>query len=141
MRQADQQHAGKERHFMEKELFEKGLAVRKAVLGDEYVERALAQADEFGTPMQELVTEACWGLLWTRPGLPLKMRSLVNVALLAAMNRQTELKGHVRGALRNGCTKEEIQEVLLQVAIYCGMPAGVEGFRTAGEVIRETETT
>jgi 4-carboxymuconolactone decarboxylase len=124
---------------MDKEKFEKGLAVRRAVLGDEYVNKSLANADEFSQPMQELVTEACWGTIWTRPGLPLKMRSLVNVALLAALNRPQEFKTHVRGALNNGCTAEEIQEVLLQVATYCGMPAGVDGFRNAAEIIRETK--
>jgi 4-carboxymuconolactone decarboxylase len=124
---------------MDREKFEQGLAVRRSVLGDEYVDKALASATEFSRPMQDLVTEACWGTIWTRPGLPLKTRSLINIALLATLNRAHELKAHVRGALNNGCTKEEIQEVLLQVAIYSGMPAGVEGFRNAQEAIREAE--
>jgi 4-carboxymuconolactone decarboxylase len=125
---------------MDHETFEKGMAVRRAVLGNEYVEKSLANADEFSRPMQELVTEACWGTIWTREGLPRKTRSLINVALLAALNRAPELKIHVRGALNNGCSKEEIQEVLLQVAIYCGMPAGVDGFRHAAEALREAES-
>jgi 4-carboxymuconolactone decarboxylase len=125
---------------MDKEKFEEGLAVRRAVLGEDYVEKSLANADDFTRPMQELVTEACWGTIWTRPALPRKLRSLVNVALLAALNRPHEFKLHVRGALNNGCTQEEIQEVLLQVAMYCGMPAGVDGFRNAAEVIRETNS-
>jgi 4-carboxymuconolactone decarboxylase len=125
---------------MDQKKFEEGLAVRRAVLGDEYVDRALANADDFTRPIQDLVTEGCWGTVWTRPGLPLKIRSLINVALLATLNRPTEFKAHVRGALNNGCTPEEIQEVLLQVAIYSGMPAGVDGFRNAAEVIRETKS-
>ena len=124
----------------ENKKFEEGLAVRRAVLGDEYVNRSLANADEFMRPMQELVTEDCWGTIWTRPGLPRKTRSLLNVALLTVLNRPHELKLHVRGALNNGCTKEEIQEVLLHVAVYCGMPAGVDGFRNAAEAIREYES-
>lgn len=124
---------------MDKQTFEAGLAQRRAVLGNEYVERSLANMDEFTRPLQELVTEMCWGTIWTRPGLPPKLRSLLNVGLLAALNRPHELALHVRGALRNGCTKEEIQEVLLQVAVYCGMPAGVDGFRVAAEVLREAE--
>ena len=124
---------------MDKQTFEAGLAQRRAVLGNEYVERSLANMDEFTRPLQELVTEMCWGTIWTRPGLPPKLRSLLNVGLLAALNRPHELALHVRGALRNGCTKEEIQEVLLQVAVYCGMPAGVDGFRVAAEVVREAE--
>ena len=125
---------------MDKEKVEAGLAVRRAVLGEEYVARSLANADDFTRPMQELVTEACWGTIWTRPGLPHKMRSLLNVALLAALNRPHEFKLHVRGALNNGCTQEEIQEVLLQVAIYCGVPVGVDGFRNAAEVLREIKS-
>jgi 4-carboxymuconolactone decarboxylase len=124
---------------MNKQTFEAGLAQRRAVLGNEYVERSLANMDEFTRPLQELVTEMCWGTIWTRPGLPPKLRSLLNIGLLAALNRPHELALHVRGALRNGCTKEEIQEVLLQVAVYCGMPAGVDGFRVAAEVLREAE--
>ncbi len=124
---------------MSKELWDKGLAVRKEVLGAEYVERQLKTVDDFGMPMQELVTQSCWGWLWTRPQLPRKMRSLVNLGMLSALNRPNEFKTHVRGALTNGCTREEIREVLLQVAVYCGMPAGVEAFRLAREAIKEYE--
>jgi 4-carboxymuconolactone decarboxylase len=124
---------------MAKELHDKGLAVRKEVLGADYVQRQLAAADDFNKPLQELVTEYCWGWLWTRPQLPRKTRSLLNLALLSALNRGTEFKAHVKGALTNGCTKDEIREVLLQVAVYCGVPAGVEAFRQAREVFAETE--
>ena len=124
---------------MNKETFEAGLAQRRAVLGNDYVERSLANMDDFTRPLQELVTEMCWGTIWTRPGLPPKMRILLNVGLLAALNRPHELALHVRGALRTGCTREEIQEVLLQVAVYCGVPAGVDSFRVAAEVLREAE--
>jgi len=124
---------------MSKELWDKGLAVRKEVLGAEYVERNLKNVDDFGMPMQELVTQSCWGWLWTRPQLPRKMRSLVNIGMLSALNRGHEFKVHVKGALTNGCTREEIREVLLQVAVYCGMPAGVEGFRLAREAFKEYE--
>jgi 4-carboxymuconolactone decarboxylase len=114
--------------------FEEGLAVRRQVLGADYVDRAIAEADEFTRPLQELVTEYCWGSVWTRPGLPRKTRSLLNLAMLTALNRPHELKLHVRGALRNGCTRDEIMEVLLQAAIYCGVPAAIDGFRVAREV-------
>jgi 4-carboxymuconolactone decarboxylase len=124
---------------MLKELWDKGLAVRKEVLGTEYVERNLKAADDFTMPMQELVTQSCWGWLWGRPNLPRKTRSIVNLALLSALNRPHEFKVHVKGALTNGCTKEEIREVLLQVAVYCGMPAGVEAFRLAREAFKELE--
>jgi 4-carboxymuconolactone decarboxylase len=124
---------------MENTHFEQGLAVRRAVMGAEYVDKALANADDFTQPMQEFVTEYCWGTVWTRPGLSLKMRSLLNIGMLVALNRSHELKLHLRGALTNGCTREEIQEALLQAAIYCGVPAAMEGFRVAAEVMRETE--
>jgi 4-carboxymuconolactone decarboxylase len=118
-------------------LFDQGLAVRKAVLGDDYVEASIKNADDFNRPLQELVTEYCWGAVWTRKGLPRKTRSLLNLAMLATLNRPHELELHLRGALRNGCTKEEIREVLLQVAIYAGVPAGVDAFRTARKVFAE----
>ena len=124
---------------MSKELWDKGLAARKEVLGAEYVERQLKTVDDFGMPMQELVTQSCWGWLWTRPQLPRKMRSLVNLGMLSALNRPNEFKTHVKGALTNGCTREEIREVLLQVAVYCGMPAGVEAFKLAREAMKEYE--
>jgi 4-carboxymuconolactone decarboxylase len=126
---------------MSKEMFEAGLAVRKAVLGAEFVENAIASADDFNRPLQELVTEYCWGACWTREGLPRKTRSMLNLAMLTALNRPHELKMHVKGALRNGVTKDEIMEVLLQTAIYCGVPAAVDSFRNAKEAIKEFEET
>ena len=124
---------------MATELYEKGLAVRRAVLGKEYVDKAIAGADDFARPLQELVTEYCWGSIWTRPGLSRKTRSLINLAMLTALNRPHEVKLHLRGALNNGCTKEEIMEVLLQTAIYCGVPAAVDSFRIAREVFQESK--
>jgi 4-carboxymuconolactone decarboxylase len=118
-----------------RDRFTEGLAVRRAVLGAEYVDRALADAGELTRPLQELVTEYCWGAVWTRPGLSRKVRSLVNVAMLTALNRPHEVKLHLQGAVRNGCTREEIREVLLQTAIYCGVPAAVDSFRLAKEVL------
>jgi 4-carboxymuconolactone decarboxylase len=120
-------------------LFEKGLAVRKEVLGNEYVEKSLKSADDFSMAMQEYSTEACWGLVWTRPGLPRKMRSLVNIAMISALNRPNELKLHIKSSFNNGVTKEEIKEVLLQVATYCGVPAGIDSFRIAREAFAEME--
>jgi 4-carboxymuconolactone decarboxylase len=119
------------------ERYAAGTAIRREVLGDAYVDRALAGADEFGRPLQELVTEYCWGAVWGRPGLDRRTRSLVNLGMLAALDRPHELRVHLRGALNNGCTEDEIREVLLQVAIYCGVPAGVDAFRTARDVLAE----
>jgi len=119
--------------------FEKGLEVRRAVLGAAYVDRSIAKADDFTRPFQELVTEYCWGEIWTRPGLDRKTRSLLNLAMLTALNRPHEVRLHVKGALNNGVTKDEIQEVLLQAAIYCGVPAALDSFKIAAEVIREAE--
>lgn len=116
---------------------DEGLAVRRAVLGAEHVDRSLANATAFARPMQELVTEYCWGAVWGRPGLDRKSRSLINLAMLTALNRGHELRVHLRGALNNGVTPEEIREVLLQAAVYCGAPAGLESFRAAEEVLRE----
>jgi 4-carboxymuconolactone decarboxylase len=124
---------------MASELFEKGLAVRKDVLGNDYVEKSIKGADEFSLAMQEYVTESAWGAIWTRPGLPRKTRSLLNIAMLTILNRPHELKLHIRGSFKNGATKEEIKEVLLQVACYAGMPAGVDGFRLAREAFAEME--
>ena len=122
---------------MNTRLFEEGLEVRKAVLGPEYVETSMKNADDFNRPLQELVTEYCWGAIWTREGLPRQTRSLLNIAMLSILNRPHELELHLRGALRNGCTKDEIREVLLQVAVYAGVPAGVDAFRTARKVFAE----
>ncbi len=122
---------------MNQDLFNQGLKTRRDVLGSEYVDKAIANADEFSKPLQELVTQYCWGDVWNRPGLERKTRSLLNLAMLTALNRPHELKLHIRGALNNGVTKEEIREVFLQAAIYCGVPAGVESFRIAKEVFAQ----
>ena len=122
---------------MSEDAFEQGLALRKQVLGADYVERSIANADDFSRPMQELSTEYCWGTIWTRPGLSLRDRSLLNLGMISALNRPHELKLHIRGALRNGLSREEIREVLLQVAVYCGVPAGMASFNLAREVFAE----
>jgi 4-carboxymuconolactone decarboxylase len=136
-------HVAPRVHFkgsaMNKELFDKGLAIRKSVIGTEFVEKALASADDFNMPLQELVTEYCWGAVWGREGLEKKTRSLLNIAMLSTLNRPHELKVHVKGAIRNGATKTEIREVLLQVAIYAGVPAAVDSFRVAKEALVELE--
>ena len=117
--------------------YEEGLRVRSEVLGADHVERSLANATDFMRPMQEFVTEYCWGAIWSRPGLGRRERSLLNLGMLAALNRSHELGVHVRGAVNNGCTVEEIQETLLQAATYCGVPAGMEAFRVANKVLEE----
>ena len=124
---------------MNKELFDKGLAIRKSVIGAEFVDKALASADAFNMPLQELVTEYCWGAVWGREGLTKKTRSLLNIAMLSVLNRPHELKVHVKGAIRNGASKEEIREVLMQVAIYAGVPCAVDSFRLAKEALGELE--
>ena len=125
---------------MTSELFEKGLKVRREVLGAEYVDASISQADDFSRPIQELVTEYCWGAVWGRPGLDRKIRSLLNLAMLTALNRPHEVKLHLRGALNNGCSKNDIMEVLLQAAIYCGVPAAIDSLRVAKEFFQETES-
>lgn len=122
---------------MSKEIYERGLAIRKSVLGAEFVERSFASADEFTRPMQDLVTEYCWGAIWGRDELSKKTRSILNIAMLACLNRPHELRLHVAGALRNGVTREEIREIFMQVAVYAGVPAGVDAFRVAREVLAE----
>ena len=124
---------------MGQERFDKGLALRKQVLGKDYVERSMAGADDFSRPMQELSTEYCWGYVWTRPGLALRDRSLINIAMISALNRPHELKLHVKAALTNGRSREEIREVLLQVAVYCGVPAGIDSVRIAREAFAEID--
>ena len=119
------------------ELYDRGLKVRREVLGADYVDKQIASADDFNRPMQNLVTEYCWGAIWNRPGLDRRTRSMLNLAMLSALNRHHEFKAHVKGAIKNGVTKKEITEVLLQVAIYCGVPAGVEHFRLAREAFKE----
>jgi 4-carboxymuconolactone decarboxylase len=122
---------------MDDAMFQKGMRKRISVLGAAHVERSLANADDFSRPIQDLVTQYCWGEIWGRDGLPDKVRSMLNIGMLSIMNRSHELKVHVRGALRNGVTEAEIQEVLLQVAIYAGVPASLEAFRLASEAIRD----
>jgi 4-carboxymuconolactone decarboxylase len=112
-----------------------GLATRRAVLGDAYVDQAIAKATAFSAPLQELVTEHAWGNTWQRPGLDLRTRSIVTVSMLIALGRMHELKLHLRGALNNGVTETELQEILLHASVYCGFPAAVDAFRTAAEVI------
>jgi 4-carboxymuconolactone decarboxylase len=124
---------------MSNEKFEKGLALRKQVLGADYVEKSMASADSFSMPMQELSTEYCWGHVWTRPGLALRDRSLINIAMISALNRPHELKLHVKAALNNGLSREEIREVILQVAVYCGVPAGIDSTRIAREAFAEVD--
>ena len=119
---------------MDKTVYDKGMAVRREVLGAEHVDRAVAAADSFNAPMQDLVTEYCWGAVWGREELPRKTRSMLNLAMLTALNREHEFKLHVRGALRNGVSRDEIREILLQAAIYCGVPAAISAFRQAREV-------
>ena len=121
------------------ELFKKGLEIRKAVVGAEYVEKSMASADEFTMPLQELVTEYCWGAVWGREELPRKTRSMLNLAMISILNRPHELKLHINGALRNGVTREEIREVFLQVGIYAGVPAAIDSFRIAREVFKSID--
>lgn len=111
--------------------------MRKQVMGEEFVEKAFANADDFTMPLQDFVTRNAWGTVWCRDGLELKTRSLITVAMLTALGRAQELKGHLRGALNNGATPEEIREVLLHAAVYCGAPLAVDAFRTAQEVMKE----
>lgn len=124
---------------MNHELFAKGLATRREVLGADYVDAAINGADDFNRDMQQLVTQYCWGDIWNRPGLQRRERSLLNLAMLTALNRPHELKLHLHGALTNGVTREEIREVFLQAAIYCGVPAAIDSFRTAREVFKEID--
>lgn len=119
--------------------FKKGLAVRRAVLGPEYVDKSVGNVDPYMVPMQKLVTEWCWGEVWTRPGLERKTRSIMNLSFLTALNRPAEIELHVRGALNNGLTREEIREVFLQAAIYCGVPAALDSFKIAMKVFKEED--
>src|SRR5690606_30779304 len=122
---------------MNKELFEQGMKIRRSVVGDTYVDASMNNADEFTMPMQELVTQYCWGDVWGRPGLDRRSRSLLNLGMISALNRPAELAAHIRGAINNGVTKQEICEAFLQVAVYCGMPAGLGSFKVAQQVIKE----
>ncbi|GAA4551389.1 carboxymuconolactone decarboxylase family protein [Pseudonocardia xishanensis] len=121
--------------------YERGLAIRMQVLGEAHVERSLANVSEFSRPVQEFVTAACWGDIWSRPGLDRRTRSLLNLVMLTALGRNHELGVHVKGAIANGCTEEEIQETLLQTGVYCGVPAALESFRVAEQVLGEIAGT
>jgi 4-carboxymuconolactone decarboxylase len=122
------------------ESYQRGLKIRREVVGDAHVDRSLAAASEFARPLQEYVTATAWGQIWSRPGLDRRTRSLLTLAMLTALNRNHELAVHVRGAITNGCTTQEIQEVLLQTAVYCGAPAALESFRVAERVLNELAT-
>ncbi len=122
---------------MSDELFTTGMRIRRQVLGDAYVDRAMQSADDFSADFQRIVTEYCWGGTWGRPGLSFQQRSLNNLCLLAALNRGQEFETHFRGAIRNGCTRDELRETLIQIATYAGIPAGVEAFRIARKVLAE----
>jgi len=124
---------------MTDELWDKGLEIRREVVGADYVERSLAASDDFNMPLQEYITKYAWGDIWRRPGLDRRSRSILNIGMLTALNRPAELKLHLRGALRNGVTREEIRECLLQSAVYCGAPAALDAFRTAREMFAEME--
>ena len=124
---------------MNRETYDKGLAIRSAVLGEAYVNRALADADDFTKPLQDLVTEYCWGAVWGREELPRKTRSMLNLAMISVLNRPHELRTHIKAALTNGVTRDEIREVFLQVAIYAGVPAAVDSFRIAREAFAEAD--
>jgi 4-carboxymuconolactone decarboxylase len=131
-----------ERHNMKPEQnfsdkFKSGLKTRKEVLGNEYVDRSIESANEFTWPLQKLATEYCWDEIWNRPGLDRRSRSILNLGMISALNRPHELKLHIRGAITNGVTKAELMEIFLQVAIYCGLPASIDSFRTAKEVLKE----
>jgi 4-carboxymuconolactone decarboxylase len=120
----------------ESEQFEKGLKIRRQVLGTDYVDGSLAKADDFMMAFQRITTEWCWGYAWTRPGLDLKTRSMLNLAMLTALSKPAELKLHVKGALANGVTVDEIKEILLHATVYCGIPAGLDAFKAAHEVLK-----
>lgn len=122
---------------MDQDRYDRGLAMRRAVLGSEYVDKSIQGADDFTRPLQEYVTESAWGAIWTRPGLEPKTRSMLNLAMLTALNRPHEIKLHINGALNNGVTKDEIMEIFLQTAVYCGVPASIDSFRIAREVFKE----
>ncbi|MDA9426080.1 MULTISPECIES: carboxymuconolactone decarboxylase family protein [Bradyrhizobium] len=124
---------------MDKKMHDKGLEVRKAVLGEAYVDNALKNVDDFNRPFQEMLNEYCWGTVWGREELPRKTRSMLNIAMIAILNRQHEFRAHLKGALTNGVTRDEIREILMQVAIYGGMPAAVDSFRIAREVFAEID--
>ena len=125
--------------FDHNERFERGLKIRREVVGADYVEKSIAGADDFTAPFQQMVTEVAWGDVWSRPGLDRRSRSLINIAMITALNHPAELELHVRGAIANGVTKAEIMEVLMQTSIYCGVPAALNGFKVARRVLAEIE--
>ena len=122
------------------ELFKKGLQVRREVLGTNYVDSSVSRADDFNAAFQQMTTEVAWGMIWTRPGLPRKTRSMINLTMLAALNRGSEFRLHLRAALSNGVTRDEIKEILLQIGAYCGIPACLEAFRIATEVFKDVDS-
>jgi 4-carboxymuconolactone decarboxylase len=124
---------------LDRETYQRGLEIRSAVLGEAYVNKALAEADDFTQPLQDLITEYCWGAVWGRDGLALKTRSMLNLAMISVLNRPNELRTHVTAALTNGVTRDEIREIFLQVAIYAGVPAAVDSFRIAREAFAEAD--
>jgi 4-carboxymuconolactone decarboxylase len=124
---------------LDHEIYRRGLEIRSAVLGAAYVNEALAKADDFTKPLQDLLTEYCWGAVWGRDGLPLKTRSMLNLAMISVLNRPNELRTHIKAALTNGVGRDEIREIFLQVAIYAGVPAAVDSFRIAGEAFAEVD--
>jgi 4-carboxymuconolactone decarboxylase len=126
---------------LDRETYQRGLEIRSAVLGEAYVSKALADADDFTKPLQDLVTEYCWGAVWGRDGLPRRTRSMLNLAMISVLNRPNELRTHIKAALTNGVTRDEIREIFLQVAIYAGVPAAVDSFRTASEIFAELDQT
>ena len=133
---ATKKPASKLRKEFQTERFEKGLKVRRAVLGAEYVDNSVANATDFMAPFQKMVTEFCWGDIWTRPGIDRKQRSMLNLAMLAALNRPNELRLHLKGAINNGVTPEEMQEIFLAVCVYAGVPAGLDAFKIAQDVLK-----
>jgi 4-carboxymuconolactone decarboxylase len=122
---------------MEKQMFEKGLSIRRDIFGADVADKAWAAADDFNRPFEELVNQYCFGEIWGRPGLDRKMRSIVTLSMLTGLNRPNQIRAHVRGAIANGVSKEELKELFLQAAIYCGVPAAVDSFRIAREVFKE----
>ena len=124
---------------MDPDTYQRGLEIRSAVLGEEYVNQALEGADDFTKPLQDLLTEYCWGAVWGREQLPRKTRSMLNLAMISVLNRPNELRTHVKAALTNGVSRDEIREIFLQVAIYGGVPAAVDSFRIAGEAFAEVD--
>ena len=124
---------------MDQETYDKGMKIRRAVLGDSYVDKATANVDDFTEDFQKIVTTYCWGEIWGREGLDRRTRSIINLAMISVLNRQHELAAHVRGAINNGLTKDEIKEILLQVGIYAGVPAMVDSFRIAKQALGEID--